>query len=108
VLWLPDTKDQGVASEIVDSPAVQTNDSDALNGEIKDLRRQLAEGQSGDDEIPLGDEKILQNIGIYRYHHPLENAVGFKDRLTELDFVRILSGPSPEDALVCDELEGFV
>jgi hypothetical protein len=74
----------------VDSPAVQTNDSDALNGEIKDLRRQLAEGQSGDDEIPLGDEKILQNIGIYRYHHPLENAVGFKDRLTEVE-VEIIS-----------------
>jgi multiple sugar transport system substrate-binding protein len=27
---------------------------------------------------------------------------------SQLDFVRILSGPSPEDALVCDELEGFV
>jgi hypothetical protein len=31
--------------------------------------------------IVLDDERVLQDVGIYRYHHPLENAVAFKERL---------------------------
>nr|WP_211219698.1 DUF4041 domain-containing protein [Nevskia ramosa] len=29
----------------------------------------------------LNDERVLQDVGIYRYHHPLENAVAYRDRL---------------------------
>ena len=28
---------------------------------------------------------MLQDVGIYRYHHPLENAALYKERLTQLD-----------------------
>lgn len=36
----------------------------------------------------LNDERVLQDVGIYRYHHPLENAVAYRDRLDQLS-VRI-------------------
>ncbi|MHB1343007.1 MAG: DUF4041 domain-containing protein, partial [Thermoleophilia bacterium] len=32
----------------------------------------------------LDDERVLQDVGIYRYHHPLENAAAYKERLAEL------------------------
>lgn len=35
--------------------------------------------------MELHDERVLQEVGIYRYHHPLENAAAYKERLTELD-----------------------
>ena len=31
--------------------------------------------------VELDDERVLQDVGIYRYHHPLENAVAYRDRL---------------------------
>jgi hypothetical protein len=34
--------------------------------------------------VELDDERILQDVGIYRYHHPLENADAFRDRLRDL------------------------
>jgi Meiotically Up-regulated Gene 113 (MUG113) protein/uncharacterized protein DUF4041 len=34
--------------------------------------------------IVLDDEVVLQEIGIYEYHHPLENAVQYKERLASI------------------------
>lgn len=90
MLWLTDANDQGGVADVADVPPAQTDDVDALKDEIAALRHQLAEGQSGEEDIPLSDDKVLQSIGIYRYHHPLENAAGFKERLTELE-VEIVS-----------------
>lgn len=36
------------------------------------------------DTVPLDDERVLQDVGIYRYHHPLENAVAYEERLNSL------------------------
>jgi hypothetical protein len=33
----------------------------------------------------LNDQRVLQDVGIYRYHHPLENAALYKERLTQLE-----------------------
>lgn len=35
--------------------------------------------------IELDDERVLQEVGIYRYHHPLENADAFKERLASIE-----------------------
>ena len=35
--------------------------------------------------VDLDDERVLQEVGIYRYHHPLENAAEYKDLLAALD-----------------------
>lgn len=56
----------------------------ALEAEVATLRSLLASAASGDDTVILSDERILQDVGIYRYHHPLENAVLFKERLDDL------------------------
>lgn len=37
------------------------------------------------DVIDLSDQRALQDVGIYRYHHPLENAAAYKDRLRSLE-----------------------
>jgi len=41
-------------------------------------------GEDVDELVLLDDERVLQSVGIYRYHHPLENAVAFKARLDDL------------------------
>lgn len=53
-----------------------------LEAENVALRAQLeAAGADASQAIALDDERVLQDVGIYRYHHPLENAVAFKERL---------------------------
>ena len=55
-----------------------------LESELASLRTQLHAIRTTDETIELDDEVVLQDVGIYRYHHPLENAVAYKERLSEL------------------------
>lgn len=56
-----------------------------LEAENTALRARLTAGGADADEIVvLDDERVLQDVGIYRYHHPLENALAYKDRLDAL------------------------
>ena len=56
-----------------------------LEAENAALRARLeVAGTEANDVVLLDDERVLQEVGIYRYHHPLENAVAYKDRLDEL------------------------
>ncbi|MCF6506585.1 DUF4041 domain-containing protein [Blastococcus sp. MG754426] len=64
-----------------------------LEAEVDALRRQLAEAErrateqrpTGDDDfVELDDARLLQQVGIYHYHHPLENAELYRERLAEL------------------------
>ena len=38
-------------------------------------------GTNPDNVIILDDERVLQDVGIYRYHHPLENALAYRERI---------------------------
>jgi len=49
-----------------------------LREEVEALRAQIA-GEV--DVVPLDDKLVLQAVGIYRYHHPLENAAAYNDEL---------------------------
>lgn len=61
-------------------------DSAALLRRIAELEAALAAVQSGaGDVIELNDQRVLQDVGIYRYHHPLEDATAYKGRLHELE-----------------------
>ncbi len=62
----------------------ETDDVSVLHEEIAKLQKQLTDVQVRTEIITLSDEEVLQEIGIYRYHHPLENAAGYKDRLSEI------------------------
>lgn len=54
-----------------------------LESEVEALRVQLA-AASGEDYVDLSDDRVLQDIGIYRYHHPLENAAQYADQLSDI------------------------
>ena len=94
-LWLPEhsnTEAAAVAvkgaSELLGSErAASVESADArialLESEIRALRLQL-ETMGSVDTVEFNDEKVLQEVGIYRYHHPLENAEIYHDRLNEL------------------------
>lgn len=47
------------------------------------LREQLS--VSGDELVELDDARVLQEVGIYRYHHPLESAAAYRERLENLE-----------------------
>jgi hypothetical protein len=53
-----------------------------LEAENAALRVEL---DAANEFVVLDDERVLQEVGIYRYHHPLEDAAAYKDRLDELD-----------------------
>lgn len=59
-------------------------DPSALLRRIADLEAALAQSGQG-DLVELNDQRVLQDVGIYRYHHPLEDAAAYKDRLAELN-----------------------
>ncbi|HEY5467555.1 MAG TPA: DUF4041 domain-containing protein [Coriobacteriia bacterium] len=56
-----------------------------LEAENAALRAELDALRSGPEIVVLDDELVLQEVGIYRYHHPLEDAAAYRDRLAELD-----------------------
>jgi hypothetical protein len=57
----------------------------ALQAEVERLLSERAASVSESDIVNLDDERVLQEVGIYRYHHPLENAAEYKERLAVLD-----------------------
>jgi Domain of unknown function (DUF4041)/T5orf172 domain len=65
-------------------PSVETG---SLHARITQLEAALAGAQAdaGGQVIDLDDQRVLQDVGIYRYHHPLEDAAAYKDRLRALE-----------------------
>jgi hypothetical protein len=53
-----------------------------LEAENAALRARLqAVSVDAETVVELNDERVLQDVGIYRYHHPLESAVAYRERL---------------------------
>jgi hypothetical protein len=96
-LWLPDDDTSAApVAPVPNAPAAVTGpietvaappaDTTRLLARIVELESQLGVGGRGSpDAIELSDQRMLQDVGIYRYHHPLENAALYKDRLAQLD-----------------------
>ena len=86
----PDTRPRGPAQQPVnDSGAVTPTNVDhrvaLLEAENAALRARLElAGTDANEVVLLDDERVLQEVGIYRYHHPLESALAYKDRLDGL------------------------
>ena len=58
-----------------------------LQAENSALRASVASlGKDPANVISLDDERILQDAGVYRYHHPLENALAYRNRLDIISF----------------------
>ncbi|MFD8739633.1 DUF4041 domain-containing protein [Streptomyces sp. NPDC059618] len=67
------------------APPPQGVDPAPLLARISDLEAALASAQSDAGVIDLSDQRALQDVGIYRYHHPLESAAAYKDWLRSLE-----------------------
>lgn len=98
-LWIPSLHNTNQAPPIQEgtdgSDAVKdTSSRDAgqdsnqlalLRAENLALREALNQtGINAEEVIELDDERVLQEVGIYRYHHPLETAVAYKERLSQV------------------------
>lgn len=62
---------------------------DALRRQLDQANRRASEQQpavagADDDFVELDDARLLQQVGIYEYHHPLENAELYRERLSEV------------------------
>lgn len=56
-----------------------------LEAENAALRARLESlGTDPGNAVVLDDERVLQDVGIYRYHHPLENALAYRERLDDI------------------------
>ncbi len=95
-LWLGVDSAESSADlpETADAPSVQSTEAAVASGLPADSRVVLLEtenaalrarleaiGTNADTVVELNDERVLQDVGIYRYHHPLENAVAYRARL---------------------------
>lgn len=80
-----------VAAATAPPPAAQPRlvgeaDVPVLRARIAELETTLAARQAASaDVIELNDQRVLQDVGIYRYHHPLEDAAAYKDQLRKLE-----------------------
>lgn len=74
---------------------------DALRAELEQVR-----AASGEDLVDLDDERVLQDVGIYRYHHPLENSAEYRDQLRALQ-EEIKSMVKSRDAVLVSDMFTF-
>lgn len=84
--WLPASDHDAVGQ----APAMASSPDDASDGSprerelaarVEELERELA---SLSEVADLDDQRVLQAVGIYEYHHPLEDAVAYQERLKDL------------------------
>ncbi len=92
-LWIGEGEDAVDQVDVVrdpepgdDSPPQYVDHSRVtfLEAENASLRARLELAETG-ETVELDDARVLQDVGIYRYHHPLENAAAFRDKLDELE-----------------------
>ncbi|MGN6129623.1 MAG: DUF4041 domain-containing protein [Nocardioidaceae bacterium] len=90
------------------SPAAgsSTSDTSALLRRISELEAALAAQSGGSEIIELSDQRVLQDVGIYRYHHPLEDAAAYKERLADIN-TRIDQAVKTNQAVLAADLFTF-
>lgn len=61
-----------------------TNEIVALRARVNELTKEVTRLQV-QAAVELDDERVLQEVGIYRYHHPLEHAAEYRSELDSLN-----------------------
>lgn len=119
-LWLQPAEDSGpetTAAPATPAPADGVPASEVeshlrariveLEAEVVSLRARPQVVPAGEDDyVVLDDDRVLQSVGIYRYHHPLESATAFKERLDELSG-RIAESVKTGSAIVASNMFTF-
>ena len=73
-------------SSVLQSSAELESEIAHLRARVLALQAEVADGQQrgADGIVDLDDERVLQEVGIYNYHHPLENSEAYRERLSDL------------------------
>lgn len=85
---------------------------DELQNELRLVREQLRQALAAqpnsltDGLVDLNDERVLQEVGIYMYHHPLENSGEYRKRLQQIE-QRIKEFVLREEAIIASNLFTF-
>ena len=105
-----------IASEPVSSDSASAAAADVahLLDELATLRAQVAHfteaggtsAAAATDVVELDDERVLQEVGIYRYHHPLENSEAYRDKLKDFQ-ERVKDMIKAGDAILASEMFTF-
>lgn len=56
---------------------------DVLATKISEVRTKVVQAEQ--ELVPFTDEMIFQHAGVFRYHHPLENAEAYRVRLEQIN-----------------------
>jgi uncharacterized protein DUF4041/Meiotically Up-regulated Gene 113 (MUG113) protein len=64
-------------------------ETERLRGEISDLRHQAARvhddlARARSQIVQTDEVALLQEVGVYEYHHPLANAIAYRDQLARI------------------------
>jgi len=99
------------AEVVAEPPAdgVTITELEELRARLATAETELAESRAvtgGDELVELSDERVLQEVGIYRYHHPLENSEEYRERLRDLQ-ERIKDSVKSGDAILFSEMFTF-
>ena len=68
-------------------PASEDTTVGELRKQLQAARAELAmlhDAAASGELVELDDDRVLQEVGIYRYHHPLENAAAYRERLDRI------------------------
>ena len=95
--------DDGSERDAPDSESEAKRRVAVLEAENAALRSQLRAVDDRDEVIPLDDEAVLQEVGIYRYHHPLESAAAYRERLRMLG-ERVAELVKSDEAIVASNM----
>ena len=90
---------QGIGSTSA-APVPNADGNGALAAEANALTAAVAAARQ--ELVELNDAALLQQVGIYEYHHPLENADAYKSRLTDLR-TRIKDSVRAKDAILTSD-----
>jgi len=70
-----------------------------LRARVAELEEELRESV---DVVDLNDQRVLQEVGVYQYHHPLETSAEYRDRLDDIQN-RIKDAVKKDDAVLVSE-----
>lgn len=79
-----ETATEELQSESFAFPTASPSPEETLRQRVAELEAEVSRlnaGAADDSPVVLDDDLMLQEVGIYRYHHPLENAAEYKDAL---------------------------
>lgn len=95
--------EHGTISPLATPSSIPSPESAPLLARIFELEEALAVAHGRADAVSLNDQQVLQEAGIYRYHHPLEDAAAYRDQLAAIN-TRIDHFVKSGEAVLASEL----